>query len=37
MRKGPVTLFAWWGGLWLRGNVAEPCTSQHPQHGVDIS
>lgn len=29
MRKGPVTLFAWWGESWLRKDVAEPCANQH--------
>lgn len=33
MRKGPVTLLVWWGESWLRRDMAEPCTNQHPQHG----
>lgn len=37
MKKGPVTLLAWWGENWLRGDVAEPCPNQHPQHRMDIS
>lgn len=32
MRKGPVTLLAWWGESWLRREVTEPCTNQRPQH-----
>lgn len=35
MRKGPVTLFEWWEESWFRGDVAEPCPNQHPQHGLD--